>query len=397
VTLLADACRLPNALHVTRSRDVLTADFRGWSRSSAVPDPYALGQLADDTLAVLADAGGGTDYLLAGRSTAGKVAQSVAATRPAGLRGIVLVGSGPAKPAAQITPEYQQVLSHAYDSADSVTGARDHIPTATELPASNKAQIVTDARTVTDPTRTEWPLRGLAQDEVRDLGGDREGGRAVLLLPQHPARWQTRPENSVDRPARLGHDPHVTTYLESERLILRPFAADDADLLIELDSDPAVMRYLTGGAPTPPEEVRDLAIPSILAGYERWDHDLGLFAAHEKDGGALVGWFCLRPLRSGPREEAELGYRLRQAAWGRGYATEVSQALLAKGFAELGIRMVWAETMTVNRPSRNVMEKLGMTLAETIPTPDDMMAVEGSEHGGVRYEITKEQWERRQA
>ncbi|MFF5338340.1 GNAT family N-acetyltransferase [Streptomyces sp. NPDC013181] len=187
----------------------------------------------------------------------------------------------------------------------------------------------------------------------------------------------------------------MTTYLASERLILRPFAAAEADLLIELDSDPEVMRYLSGGAPTPPEEVRDLAIPSILAGYERWNHELGLFAAYEKDSGAFVGWFCLRPLRGGPREEAELGYRLRRAAWGRGYATEVSRALLAKGFAELGLRMVWAETMTVNRPSRNVMEKLGMTLTESIPVPEDMRAVEGSEHGGVRYEITKEQWERR--
>ncbi len=195
---------------------------------------------------------------------------------------------------------------------------------------------------------------------------------------------------------RLGHDPRVTLYLASERLALRPFAAADADLLIELDSDPAVMRYLSGGAPTPPEEIRDLVIPGILAGYERWDHALGLFAAHEKDGGAFIGWFCLRPLRDGPREEAELGYRLRRAAWGRGYATEVSRALLAKGFAQLGIRKVWAETMTVNRSSRNVMEKLGMTLVESIPAPDDMRAVEGSEHGGVRYEITKEQWERRQ-
>ncbi|MER6534310.1 alpha/beta hydrolase [Streptomyces sp900105755] len=144
-------------------RDVLTADFRGWSRSSALPGPYTLGQLADDTLAVLGDAGV-TDYVLVGHSMGGKVAQLVAATRPAGLRGIVLVGSGPAKPAAQITPEYQQALSHAYDSAGSVAGARDHILTATELPASVKAQIVTDARTVTAAARAEWPLRGIAQD-----------------------------------------------------------------------------------------------------------------------------------------------------------------------------------------------------------------------------------------
>ncbi|MFH8804597.1 alpha/beta fold hydrolase [Streptomyces sp. NPDC017936] len=144
-------------------RDVLTVDFRGWSRSSALPGPYTLGQLADDTLAVLADAGV-TDYVLVGHSMGGKVAQLVAAARPAGLRGIVLVGSGPAKPAAHITPEYREALSHAYDSTESVAGARDHVLTATELPAPVKAQIMTDSRTVADAARTEWPLRGIAQD-----------------------------------------------------------------------------------------------------------------------------------------------------------------------------------------------------------------------------------------
>ncbi|MFI2644468.1 alpha/beta fold hydrolase [Streptomyces sp. NPDC018610] len=144
-------------------RDVLTVDFRGWSRSSALPGPYTLGRLADDTLAVLADAGV-ADYVLVGHSMGGKVAQLVAATRPAGLRGIVLVGSGPAKPAARITPAYQEALSHAYDSAESVAGARDHVLTATELPAGVKARIVTDSRAVADAARTEWPLHGIAQD-----------------------------------------------------------------------------------------------------------------------------------------------------------------------------------------------------------------------------------------
>jgi RimJ/RimL family protein N-acetyltransferase len=187
----------------------------------------------------------------------------------------------------------------------------------------------------------------------------------------------------------------VDTYLETERLALRRFTADDADLLIELDSDPAVMRYLTGGVATAPEIVRERHLPYIIAGYEKWDGDLGLFAAHERDGGAFIGWFCLRPEPDGPRDEAELGYRLRQASWGRGYATEGSQALLRKGFTGLGVRMVWAETMAVNHGSRHVMEKLGMTLAGAIPTPPDMEMVEGSKHGGVRYEITQEQWAQR--
>ncbi|MFG2792186.1 alpha/beta fold hydrolase [Streptomyces sp. NPDC048419] len=144
-------------------RDVLTFDFRGWSRSRGLPGPYTLGQLADDTLAVLADAGV-TDYVLVGHSMGGKVAQLVAATRPVGLRGIVLVGSGPAKPAAQITPEYRETLSHAYDSDESVAGARDQVLSASELPASVKAQIASDSLAGAEAARTEWPLRGIAED-----------------------------------------------------------------------------------------------------------------------------------------------------------------------------------------------------------------------------------------
>ncbi|GAA1955908.1 GNAT family N-acetyltransferase [Catenulispora subtropica] len=182
----------------------------------------------------------------------------------------------------------------------------------------------------------------------------------------------------------------MDTYLETSRLILRRFTADDADLLIELDSDPAVMRYLTGGEPTPPETIRRQYLPNILANYEKWGGDFGLMAAHEKDGGAFIGWFILRPKADGPLDEVELGYRLRQAAWGKGYATEGSRALLRKAFTELGVRMVWAETMFVNAGSRNIMEKLGMKHVDTYFP--DLAPIKDSEHGEVRYEITAEQW-----
>ncbi|MFJ5643531.1 alpha/beta fold hydrolase [Streptomyces sp. NPDC093223] len=144
-------------------RDVLTVDFRGWSRSRDLPGPCTLDRFAEDTLAVVADAGV-TDHVLVGHSMGGKVAQLVAATRPAGLRGIVLVGSGPARPAAQITPAYQDALSHAYDSAEFVAWARDHVLTATELPEGVGARIVTDSLSAADAARAEWPLRGIAQD-----------------------------------------------------------------------------------------------------------------------------------------------------------------------------------------------------------------------------------------
>ncbi|MCO8269788.1 GNAT family N-acetyltransferase [Actinoplanes sp. TRM 88003] len=187
----------------------------------------------------------------------------------------------------------------------------------------------------------------------------------------------------------------MPAYLDTERLTLRHFTAADADLLTELDSDPAVMRFLSGGEPTPADHYRLRGMRNILAGYERWNDNFGLFAAHEKGGGAFIGWFLLRPEPDGPLDEVELGYRLRQAAWGQGYATEGSRALLAKAFTDLGVRLVWAETMKLNIASQRVMEKAGLTLAGPLETPEDMMMVEGAELGGVRYEITKTQWEQR--
>ena len=66
-----------------------------------------------------------------------------------------------------------------------------------------------------------------------------------------------------------------------------------------------------------------------------------------------------------------------------------------KGFSELGVSTVWGETMAVNVASQKVMEKVGMSVVESLPTPDDMQGVEGAERGGFRFEITREQWERR--
>jgi pimeloyl-ACP methyl ester carboxylesterase len=98
----------------------------------------------------------------------GKVAQLVAAARPVGLVGLVLVGSGPAKPAAVVTPEYQESLSHAYDSDETTAAARDNVLTATPLSDDLKAQIVADSRASSPEARLEWPLHGIAQDITRE-------------------------------------------------------------------------------------------------------------------------------------------------------------------------------------------------------------------------------------
>jgi len=181
-------------------------------------------------------------------------------------------------------------------------------------------------------------------------------------------------------------------FLETERLWLRRFTTADADLLVELDSDPAVMRYITGGRPTPREEIESDYLPSWLEYYELYD-GYGFWAAIESATGAFVGWFHLRPPDENAPDDVELGYRLRAAAWGRGYATEVSRALIERAFRDFGAVRVSAATMAVNTASRRVMEKAGLRYVRTFHQewPD---RIDGDEHGDVEYAITRAEWER---
>lgn len=187
----------------------------------------------------------------------------------------------------------------------------------------------------------------------------------------------------------------MDVFLETERLILRRFTEDDVDDLFELDNDPEVMRFLTGGRPTPREEIRDEILPRILREYECFD-GFGVWAAVEKPTGIFLGWFEFRPVEDGSTDEVELGYRLRRAAWGKGYATEGSRALIRNGFTELGVQRVRAETMAVNLASRKVMEKSGLSPVRVFHEEWEE-PIAGAEHGEVEYALTRAEWERQEA
>jgi RimJ/RimL family protein N-acetyltransferase len=188
----------------------------------------------------------------------------------------------------------------------------------------------------------------------------------------------------------------MQVYLETERLILRQFTPADADLLVELDSDPEVMRYLSGGPATPREEIENDILPAWLRYYERGDR-YGYWAAIEKGSGDFIGWFHFRPQRDAPDDEPELGYRFRKDAWGRGYGTEGSRALIHKGFTEFGARRVVASTYEDSIGSRRVMEKCGLTFVRTFKyvSPDGKYD-DIWEKDDVEYALTREDWERQQ-
>ena len=182
-------------------------------------------------------------------------------------------------------------------------------------------------------------------------------------------------------------DVHVI--LTTPRLRIRQFTEDDVDNLVNLNSDPEVMRYL--GRPVPREVVRDQIIPFHLGVYQRFDR-LGTWAAESAGTGEFLGWFHFRS-EDGDITNIHLGYRLRRPAWNHGYATEGSRALINMGFTELCVRRVFAHTMTVNAASRRVLEKCGLTLVRTTAYDGpDADVIDGAEDGEVEYALTKADW-----
>lgn len=179
--------------------------------------------------------------------------------------------------------------------------------------------------------------------------------------------------------------------LETERMILRRCTVEDEDLLVELDSDPDVMLVFSGGIPTPREKIRDEILPRFMRYHEDYP-GYGAWLAIEKATGMFLGLFLLAARKGRAPDPPELGYRLRKAAWGQGFATEGSRALVDRAFAEFGARRVVAEAMAIDAASRRVLEKAGLRFVRSFHQ-ELPFRVPGDEQGDVEYALTREAWE----
>lgn len=154
-------------------------------------------------------------------------------------------------------------------------------------------------------------------------------------------------------------------YLETERLQLRPLEESDAQHLCDLNSDPAVTKYL-GNEPSSIEAMGEV-VSKVMTRDRGYQNQLGLFATFEKSSGEFIGWFILRPGYDSPADtkNLEIGWRLKQRFWGNGYGTEGAIALKARAASELGAHRLYATAMSENQASIRIMQKIGLNLERT--------------------------------
>jgi [ribosomal protein S5]-alanine N-acetyltransferase len=145
-------------------------------------------------------------------------------------------------------------------------------------------------------------------------------------------------------------------WLLTLRLALHEITPHHANELYELDADPRVMQYIGTGRASTREQI-DAVMERLPRAYALYP-GLGTWRATRRDTGDFVGWFALKYIPG--TVHVEVGYRLRHAAWGRGYATEVARELVRYGFDDLGLHRIVGVTHPDNVASQRVLQKIGL-------------------------------------
>lgn len=186
----------------------------------------------------------------------------------------------------------------------------------------------------------------------------------------------------------------MTIIIETERLLLRKWGeADREPMFAHLTSRPAVMEHMAG---VQTREESDAGIDRCIVCQKQHGH---CFWALERKSDALFLGFCgikrVDDASAPDPGSAEIGWRLREDAWGQGYAKEAAIASLDHGFDEFDFDFVSAFTISRNTPSWGLMERLGMKRREDLDFFDEKWGpLIGAE---IVYRITCEEWAEKRA
>jgi RimJ/RimL family protein N-acetyltransferase len=149
---------------------------------------------------------------------------------------------------------------------------------------------------------------------------------------------------------------------ETERLRLRTWDPEDLDEFVRHTNTEPVMRWLGG---VWPREKQEAAFGRISCYQREFGHTFWI--VERKSDGALLGFCGLKRVNSegAPNPgDFEVGWRLREDAWGQGYAKEAAIASLDLAFETFGAPYVVALTVRQNEASQGLMKRLRMTRRE---------------------------------
>ena len=143
-------------------------------------------------------------------------------------------------------------------------------------------------------------------------------------------------------------------FIETERLLIRPFKMEDIEPSYKMNLDAEVSRYTGDGGVVSKKEIERRIIENVFGDYQK--HGFGRLAVELKGENKFIGFTGLKYLED--MNEVDLGYRFMKKYWGKGIATESAQACVNLGFNTLGLKRIIAMVLPENKGSIRVLEKL---------------------------------------
>ncbi|MGX6606616.1 GNAT family N-acetyltransferase [Micromonosporaceae bacterium Da 78-11] len=147
--------------------------------------------------------------------------------------------------------------------------------------------------------------------------------------------------------------------LRTERLLLRPFMADDLDEVWAYQREPEVSRYMQNWEPRDRERTRVAVTQMVRENDLLGEGDCLSLAVVLEPTGAVIGQVELVWL-SEQHRQGEIGYVFNPAYQGRGLATEAARVMLGLGFEQMRLHRIIGRCDARNRASAGLLERLGM-------------------------------------
>lgn len=182
----------------------------------------------------------------------------------------------------------------------------------------------------------------------------------------------------------------MSTILTSERLLLRPWCAEDLDALAALCADPEVMAHF----PALLDRAGSAELLGRLMAHQA-EHGFTFWCLERLEDGVVAGFTGLARVGfAAPFAPAvEIGWRLARPFWGQGYALEAARRSLRFAFEELALDEVVSFTVPTNQRSWGLMERLGMRRGEDFEHPQ--LAPDHPLRLHWLYRLAREDWDGR--
>ena len=172
--------------------------------------------------------------------------------------------------------------------------------------------------------------------------------------------------------------PMSPDLFKTDRLEIRNLTLSDIDNFIDLQSNPNVMQYV--GSPAMSKDECEADLQKLIRKYTEPGNGFCIYGVYLSN--EMIGTCAVIQEPTGN----EIGYRLRERFWGKGFGDELTKGLIKYSFEELKLNAIWAEADVENKRSVKLLDKYMIRKGQVWNETDNCF--------DYKYELSKGDYEK---